>query len=237
MSPTSVRGESHALADPSRFAVFEALRAADAPLLVKDLAAQIPVHHNAIRAHLKVLIDVGLVRREQAPAVGRGRPAHTYALTPEAIARWSTTDTHEELSIMLLELVTSGDTPREVGRRAGLRLREVVPSATGDGVTPPRGRGRRGHRTRLRPRGRTGRHTPAALPVCRDRLPIARHRLRAAPRHRRGGGRSGGPRGAGCAGDARPACRSVPFHGGGRRVLRLGSLGLEPCEPGVTNGE
>lgn len=137
MSPTSVRGESHALADPSRFAVFEALRAADAPLLVKDLAAQIPVHHNAIRAHLKVLIDVGLVRREQAPAVGRGRPAHTYALTPEAIARWSTTDTHEELSIMLLELVTSGDTPREVGRRAGLRLREVVPSATGDGVTPP----------------------------------------------------------------------------------------------------
>ena len=127
---SSILSESQALGDPSRYAVFEALRVAPAGLLVGDLGRAIPLHHNAIRAHLSVLMDAGLVVREQAPVVGRGRPAHVYSLSPSAVARWSRTDAHEELSLMLLDVVTSGDTPREVGRRAGARLRESVVGAS-----------------------------------------------------------------------------------------------------------
>jgi predicted ArsR family transcriptional regulator len=135
-SVTSVLSESQALGDPSRYAVFEALRSAPDGLLISDLTALIPLHHNAIRAHLATLIESGLVVRERTPVTGRGRPAHTYSLSPEAIARWSATNAHEELSLMLLDLVTSGDSPRDVGRRAGRRLREVVPGATAEGATP-----------------------------------------------------------------------------------------------------
>ena len=67
-SDTSVLGESQALGDPSRYAVFEALRAAPAGLLISDLTTLIPLHHNAIRAHLTTLIDAGLVVRERAEA-------------------------------------------------------------------------------------------------------------------------------------------------------------------------
>lgn len=154
-SGSSILRESHALGDPTRYAVFEALRAARVPLSISDLEAQIPVHHNAIRAHVKVLMDAGLVVRvsirglaqqsadpaegegngrrgvpdhgpSSDPGPGRGRPAHRFALSTEATARWSSTDTHEELSIMLLDLIASGDTPRVVGQRAGRRLSEAV---------------------------------------------------------------------------------------------------------------
>jgi DNA-binding transcriptional ArsR family regulator len=51
-----------ALADPTRRAVFERLRAA--PQTVGELAAHMPVSRPAVSQHLKVLKDAGLVRDE-----------------------------------------------------------------------------------------------------------------------------------------------------------------------------
>jgi DNA-binding transcriptional ArsR family regulator len=57
-----------ALADPTRRAVFERLRAG--PVSVGEIAAELPVSRPAVSQHLKVLKDAGLVRQE---AVGTRR--------------------------------------------------------------------------------------------------------------------------------------------------------------------
>ncbi|HTS83797.1 MAG TPA: metalloregulator ArsR/SmtB family transcription factor [Usitatibacter sp.] len=51
-----------ALADPTRRAVFERLRAG--PVSVGEIAAELPVSRPAVSQHLKVLKDAGLVRDE-----------------------------------------------------------------------------------------------------------------------------------------------------------------------------
>ena len=53
-----------ALADPTRRAVFEKLRAG--PVSVGDIAAHLPVSRPAVSQHLKVLKDAGLVQEERA---------------------------------------------------------------------------------------------------------------------------------------------------------------------------
>lgn len=51
-----------ALADPTRRAVFERLRAG--PMGVSEIAAELPVSRPAVSQHLKVLKDAGLVADE-----------------------------------------------------------------------------------------------------------------------------------------------------------------------------
>lgn len=51
-----------ALADPTRRAVFERLRAG--PVCVGDIAARLPVSRPAVSQHLKALREAGLVRHE-----------------------------------------------------------------------------------------------------------------------------------------------------------------------------
>jgi DNA-binding transcriptional ArsR family regulator len=67
-----------ALADPSRRAIFEALR--DGPRAVGELAADLPISRPAVSQHLKVLKAAGLVTDR---AVGTKR---LYRLEPAGIA-------------------------------------------------------------------------------------------------------------------------------------------------------
>ncbi|MDX3190090.1 metalloregulator ArsR/SmtB family transcription factor [Streptomyces sp. MN03-5084-2B] len=67
-----------ALADPSRRAIFEALRAG--PRAVGELAADLPISRPAVSQHLKVLKEAGLVADR---AVGTRR---LYRLEPAGIA-------------------------------------------------------------------------------------------------------------------------------------------------------
>ena len=67
-----------ALADPTRRAVFESLRAG--PLPVGALASRLPVSRPAVSQHLKVLSDAGLVTMQ---ARGTQR---LYAIRPEGLA-------------------------------------------------------------------------------------------------------------------------------------------------------
>lgn len=67
-----------ALADPSRRAIFEALR--DGPKAVGELAEDLPISRPAVSQHLKVLKEAGLVTDE---AAGTRR---LYRIRPEGIA-------------------------------------------------------------------------------------------------------------------------------------------------------
>ncbi|WIX78183.1 metalloregulator ArsR/SmtB family transcription factor [Amycolatopsis carbonis] len=67
-----------ALADPSRRAIFEALR--EGPRAVGELAATLPISRPAVSQHLKVLKEAGLVL-DQAAGTKR-----LYRLRPEGIA-------------------------------------------------------------------------------------------------------------------------------------------------------
>jgi DNA-binding transcriptional ArsR family regulator len=67
-----------ALADPSRRAIFEALR--HGPKAVGDLAKDLPISRPAVSQHLKVLKEAGLVIDH---AVGTRR---LYRIRPEGIA-------------------------------------------------------------------------------------------------------------------------------------------------------
>jgi len=72
-----------ALADPSRVRVLECLRASERPLSVDELAADVGLHPNTIRAHLAVLEETDLVVARLERNGRPGRPRSVYLAVPE----------------------------------------------------------------------------------------------------------------------------------------------------------
>ncbi len=114
--------QGRALAEPRRLELFEILRRSGRPLRIGELSQTMGLHHNAVRQHLAILVGAELVIREQAIQQGRGRPALQFRVSPAALDRWGGRGPQEELALLLLEVIATGDPPREVGRRAGLQL-------------------------------------------------------------------------------------------------------------------
>lgn len=129
--------QARALGDPTRHAIFRALAESAEPLDVAALTARFGLHHNAVRQHLAKLVDAGLVVEAQAPAAGRGRPPHVYRVDPSADSRWGVTGPYERLSHLLVEIIRTGDSPVDVGRRAGrkYRVEDAEPEAVVEGIT------------------------------------------------------------------------------------------------------
>ena len=115
--------QARALGDPTRHEIFQYVADADGAVDVAELTAHFGLNHNAIRQHLAKLVDAGLVVESTAPPAGRGRPRLCYVVDPSTESRWGVVGPYERLAMMLTEVVRSGDTPVEVGRRTGLRLR------------------------------------------------------------------------------------------------------------------
>lgn len=130
-----LQAQARALGDPTRHSVFRYVAEAGRPVDIAELTEHLGLHHNAIRQHLAKLVDARLVTEATAPRVGRGRPRLVYALAPSAESRWGVTGPYERLSLLLSEIIRTGDTPVEVGRRAGRP--EVAP--VGDGSDPVAG--------------------------------------------------------------------------------------------------
>jgi predicted ArsR family transcriptional regulator len=128
-SPT-LQEQARALGDPTRHAVFRYVADAGAPVDVAELTEHFGLNHNAIRQHLTKLLSAALVTEEQSPSSGRGRPRLNYRIDPSAESRWGVTGPYERLSLLLSEVVRTGDSALEVGRRAGRRQR--LGSATED---------------------------------------------------------------------------------------------------------
>jgi predicted ArsR family transcriptional regulator len=121
--------QARALGDPTRHEVFRYIADADRPVDVAELTEHVGLHHNAVRQHLAKLVEAGLVSEDTAPRVGRGRPRLCYTVDPSTESRWGVTGPYERLTLMLTEIIRSGDAPVDVGRRAGRRVRVAASGA------------------------------------------------------------------------------------------------------------
>lgn len=129
---TTLQQQARALGDPTRHAIFQHIARTDHPVGIAELNAEFMFNHNAIRQHLAKLIAAGLVVEATAPAAGRGRPRLVYEPNPAAERQWGSTGPYERLSRLLAEIIHTGMTAEEVGRRAADEFR--LPSPSGDVV-------------------------------------------------------------------------------------------------------
>lgn len=129
---SDLQKQARALGDPTRHRIFRYVAEAAEPVGVAELTAHFGLNHNAIRQHLAKLTDAGLVTETAVRGGGPGRPRLVYTVSPAAESRWGVTGPYERLAALLTEVVATGDSPREVGRRAGRRY--VEQGRSGDTV-------------------------------------------------------------------------------------------------------
>ncbi|WP_436794692.1 helix-turn-helix transcriptional regulator [Actinospongicola halichondriae] len=120
---TSLQEEARALGDPTRHRIFRFVVDAARPVGIAELTDHLGLNHNAIRQHLNKLSNAGLVVQSTAASGRPGRPRLEYTASPSADSRWGGIGPYQRLSLLLTEIISSGDTPVDVGRRAGRRLR------------------------------------------------------------------------------------------------------------------
>ncbi len=120
---TTLQQQARALGDPTRHGIFRYLVDAGRPVDVAELTDHFGLNHNAIRQHLAKLVGADLVMEATAPSAGRGRPRLRYLVAAAVDGRWGVTGSYERLSLLLSEMISSGDSAVDVGRRAGRRLR------------------------------------------------------------------------------------------------------------------
>lgn len=125
----NLQQEAKALGDPTRHRIFWYVAESAVPVGVAELTAHMGLNHNAIRQHLAILVDAGLVLEELKPESGRpGRRALQYRLRPEAAGAWDTDGPYQLLAALLAEAVERQASPRQVGHEAGqataLQLRD-----------------------------------------------------------------------------------------------------------------
>jgi predicted ArsR family transcriptional regulator len=123
MTPQGVsrlQEQARALGDPTRYAIFRYVADApvESPIGIAELTEHLGLNHNAIRQHLAKLCDAALVVEGKAQPSGRGRPRLVYRVEPSADCRWGVVGPYERLSVMLTEVLRSGDSPADVGRRS-----------------------------------------------------------------------------------------------------------------------
>ncbi len=116
-----LRLQARALGDPTRHRLFRYIADAPAPVTVAELTAHAGLNHNAIRQHLALLKDAGLVTEQAERRDRPGRPRLLYRLHPEAAGEWGTPGAYAWLAGMLSAALRRGQDPRQVGRQEGHR--------------------------------------------------------------------------------------------------------------------
>jgi predicted ArsR family transcriptional regulator len=113
--------QARALGDPTRHEIFRYITDAARAVDIAELTQHLSVHHNAVRQHLAKLVDAGLLNESTAPTTGRGRPRLHYMVRPSVESRWGARGPYERLTLLLSEVIRTGEAPIDVGRRAGRR--------------------------------------------------------------------------------------------------------------------
>ncbi len=126
----TVTRQAKALGDPTRHAIFRAVADTPDPVDVATLTARFELNHNAVRQHLAKLCAAGLVIEEVGPSTGRGRPRLQYRPALVTSGGWGIPSPYEHLSVLLVDALRSGRSPREVGAEAGRQLADTVPGST-----------------------------------------------------------------------------------------------------------
>ncbi|MGH3199643.1 MAG: helix-turn-helix transcriptional regulator [Streptosporangiaceae bacterium] len=103
---------------PRRMEVLDALRKADVPLGVADVAERIGVHVNTVRFHLDALVAGGAVVRTLEQPSGPGRPRTVYAPRP-GMDRGGTRSYRLLAQILLSQLSSAGPDAGEAVSQAG----------------------------------------------------------------------------------------------------------------------
>jgi predicted ArsR family transcriptional regulator len=134
---SGIQEQARALGDPTRHAIFRHIVDSSSPVSVSELTDRFDLNHNAVRQHLAKLVGAGLVLEERAAPSGPGRPRLLYSVDPAAESRWGVTGPYERLSLLLTEVIRSGETPVEVGRRVGRRDAAALVAATARGGFEP----------------------------------------------------------------------------------------------------
>ena len=113
-----IQQQAQALGDPSRYEIFEHIASADHPLGVADLTERMGFNHNAIRQHLAKLLDADLITEATEKRTTRGRPRLTYRARSDAFDQFQNRPdgSYQRLAGLLLEVITTGNSPRDVGR-------------------------------------------------------------------------------------------------------------------------
>jgi predicted ArsR family transcriptional regulator len=113
--------EARALGDPTRHRLFRYIVDAARPVGVGELSDDVQLNHNAVRQHLAVLKDAGLVTEEVEDRDPAGRPRLLYRLHPEVAGSWGTPGAYAWLATLLSDAIRGKQDPRQVGRRDGHR--------------------------------------------------------------------------------------------------------------------
>jgi predicted ArsR family transcriptional regulator len=123
--------EARALGDPTRYRLFSYLADAPAAVSVAELTAFARLNHNAVRQHLAVLRDAGLVTEEAEQRDRPGRPRLLYRVHPEAAGAWGTAGPYAWLAGILSAALSRGLGARQAGRQEG-RRRAAELAGSGD---------------------------------------------------------------------------------------------------------
>ena len=121
MAADTLQRQARALGDPTRHSIFEYIDERHGSVTVAELKTHFGLNHTTIRQHLSQLCDAGLLVESQAAPTGPGRPRRLYALSLDAHGGWTHDGPYEKLSRMLLDVISSGRSPREVGLSVGCK--------------------------------------------------------------------------------------------------------------------
>lgn len=133
MTEVAVQRQAKALGDPTRFAIFSWISEQVEPVTIIALKDQFGLNHTTIRQHVLQLCDAGLVLESQAPPTGPGRPKRLYEVAPGARGVWTQDGPYERVALLLLEVLRTGKSPREVGVAHGAR-RQGARTSSGDPI-------------------------------------------------------------------------------------------------------
>jgi predicted ArsR family transcriptional regulator len=156
---SDLQEQARALGDPTRHTIFRFIGDAAQPVGVADITAHVGLNHNAVRQHLAKLVAAGLVVESTAYTGAPGRPRLQYEVAPGTDSRWGVVGPYQRLSVLLTEIISTGDAPLVVGRRAGARLRvqptddpiaDIAEALDRQGFDPDVRRPRRGGQITLR---------------------------------------------------------------------------------------
>lgn len=110
--------QARALGDPTRHELYRYIAAAGRDVDVPELTDHVALNHNAVRQHLAKLVAAGLVVEGREQRTRPGRPRLVYRPADPVVP---VDGGYERLAAWLTEVVATGDSPLDIGRRAGAR--------------------------------------------------------------------------------------------------------------------
>ncbi len=116
-----------ALADPTRFSIYQHVAASKDALTVQEIADQFSIHPNVARLHLNKLEDVDLIKSFPDKTGKGGRPSRLYALSDQVVSLQFPPRDYQLLADLAIEsLLTFGEAGEQalikMGHRMGLEM-------------------------------------------------------------------------------------------------------------------